>query len=650
MNAPETPQLDLDTPRLLDLFVRRGLSEFCAELPEYQHLLPLLELPIERGLLQAVSADWPSLCHWLRSHLPAQSDRAGRFISDFRLTLPETFLLALLGSIESDHHVTLVISELQLPERDARPAQHLLQSLLSRLFTDRAPLDLLNHPLVELGAIRMQGDAPLPLRHLALDERLWRLLRGQVAALPGSRRLPSPDENMIPAAIRDSVPRLAELIRDGRLEGVIVRGDRDTARLVAAQLGQTLQRQAVHIDAAQWNTQPVTALYFHYADWLPVFEPVLGPGERLPINNNFQLPVIVLLGRDGSVEYSGLAEIDLPNLAQAERKAMLERVAGTESALTPAVLSARLQGPALQATWIRAQQLARQQQESPSTRHWSQARWMINPDRLRRLAEPVTRQVGAEAMILPPALEDALDGLLQRCQRREALWQGLGPTLQAASNPGVRSLFVGESGTGKTLAASYMATALATPLFRVDLSSVVNKYIGETEKNLGALLDEAAESDIILLFDEADAVFGQRSDGGETGERYANMLTNFLLSRIEEHPGIVILTSNARTRIDPAFIRRLDVILEFPRPGYRERLRLWRSHLGSRSPGDDVCQQLASHCDLAGGHIRNAVLSAAARSNTISPCVLIDALAAEYHKLGQSLPVDLQQWREQLTE
>jgi SpoVK/Ycf46/Vps4 family AAA+-type ATPase len=177
----------------------------------------------------------------------------------------------------------------------------------------------------------------------------------------------------------------------------------------------------------------------------------------------------------------------------------------------------------------------------------------------------------------------------------------------------------------------------------VDLAAVMNKYVGESEKNLGLVLDEAAASDVVLLLDEADALFGRRSDGGETGERYVNMLTNFLLTRIESHPGIVVLTSNSRSRIDPSFTRRLDAILDFPLPGGEERLRLWDAHLGGRSPGPEVVRLLAAYCDLAGGHIRNAVLNAAARSEAesgepLETALLLAALADEYRKLGREVP------------
>jgi SpoVK/Ycf46/Vps4 family AAA+-type ATPase len=229
---------------------------------------------------------------------------------------------------------------------------------------------------------------------------------------------------------------------------------------------------------------------------------------------------------------------------------------------------------------------------------------------------------------------------------RDSLVSGLGASATARYKPGVRALFCGTSGTGKTLAAGWIATKLGLPLYRVDLASVTSKYIGETEKNLAQLLARAEQLEVVMLFDEADSMFGKRTEVKEANDRFANAQTNYLLQRIELFDGIVLLTSNSSARFDSAFSRRLDMILEFPVPGPDERRALWQSHLGSGhclTPRD--LNQLASAADLCGGHIRNAVLTAALfAQNEDRPIEYEDiarGLSAEYRKLGRQMPVAL---------
>jgi SpoVK/Ycf46/Vps4 family AAA+-type ATPase len=196
------------------------------------------------------------------------------------------------------------------------------------------------------------------------------------------------------------------------------------------------------------------------------------------------------------------------------------------------------------------------------------------------------------------------------------------------------------------LAAGWLATQLGLPIYRADLSAVTSKYIGETEKNLAQLLAHAEESGIILLFDEADSLFGKRTEVRESNDRFANAQTNYLLQRIETFDGIALLTSNSRARFDPAFCRRLDMIVEFPLPGPEERRLLWLSHLGSnhRLSHRDL-NQIAAAADLAGGHIRNAVLTAAvlaqAATRPIEYADVYLGLSDEYRKLGRQTPTEL---------
>ena len=183
---------------------------------------------------------------------------------------------------------------------------------------------------------------------------------------------------------------------------------------------------------------------------------------------------------------------------------------------------------------------------------------------------------------------------------------------------GLKVLFAGDSGTGKTLAAEVVAAELSLPLLKIDLARVVSKWVGETEKNLETAFREAEESHSILFFDEADALFGKRSSGesGSGVERYSNLEVAYLLQRLEEHPGLVILATNLRDEIDPAFVRRFHVILHFPRPTPEERARIWRVALPSEAPlGADVNLAALAKLDLTGagivGTARTAALLAA---------------------------------------
>jgi SpoVK/Ycf46/Vps4 family AAA+-type ATPase len=250
------------------------------------------------------------------------------------------------------------------------------------------------------------------------------------------------------------------------------------------------------------------------------------------------------------------------------------------------------------------------------------------------------------ALVAPPAHRADLEGLLARCRARDALVDDLGPAARTRYHPGVRALFVGPSGTGKTLAVSWLASRLGVPLYRVDLASITSKYIGETEKNLAQLIARAEHAEIALLFDEADSLFGKRTDVKDSNDRFANAQTNYLLQRIETFEGIAILTSNSRARFDSAFSRRLDAIIDFPSPGPEERHALWLAHLGdAHALSTSDINQLAATADLAGGHIRNAVFAAATAARTggrpVGYADVVRGVVAEYRKLGRQSPAGL---------
>jgi hypothetical protein len=209
---------------------------------------------------------------------------------------------------------------------------------------------------------------------------------------------------------------------------------------------------------------------------------------------------------------------------------------------------------------------------------------------------------------------------------------------------GLRLLFCGPPGTGKTLAAEVLATELERDLLVVDLSQLVSKWIGETEKNLAAAFDAAERGDCVLFFDEADALFGRRTEVGDARDRYANLETAYLLGRLERFDGVAVLATNLRQNIDAAFGRRLEYVIPFDPPGPEERRRLWERHLPATAPVDtDVdLDALACVYEVVGAHIRNAAVAAAylaaANGGRITADHLLHALSREYDKSGQAFP------------
>lgn len=207
--------------------------------------------------------------------------------------------------------------------------------------------------------------------------------------------------------------------------------------------------------------------------------------------------------------------------------------------------------------------------------------------------------------------------------------------------PGFRVLFYGPPGTGKTMTACLLGKYTGYDVFRVDLSTVVSKYIGETEKNLSKLFDKAANKDWILFFDEADAIFGKRTGVRDAHDKYANQEVSYLLQRIESHAGLVILASNMKGNIDPSFTRRFNSIIEFDNPGIKERLRLWQNYIPDGKINETVnIKEIAQKYEITGANIVNALHFAGLRtfdkkSTAISSDDLMEGIEKEYQKEGK---------------
>lgn len=261
--------------------------------------------------------------------------------------------------------------------------------------------------------------------------------------------------------------------------------------------------------------------------------------------------------------------------------------------------------------------------------------------RLGALAGTVKTGHDWDDLVLAPERRLQLDEIVTRLRHRSRVLDRWGFGRKVVGGRGTTALFVGPPGTGKTLAAALIAGETKRDLYRIDLSQVVSKYIGETEKHLERVFCEAEACDAALFFDEADALFGKRGDVKDAHDRYANIEVGYLLQRLERFPGLAILATNLRRNIDDAFLRRIDVIVEFPVPDVTERARIWAKVWPAEAPlGADInAADLAQRFDLAGGHIRNIALAAAFAAAVDDTAIgLVHVMAAarnEYRKLNR---------------
>ncbi|WP_415925753.1 ATP-binding protein [Streptomyces scabiei] len=262
---------------------------------------------------------------------------------------------------------------------------------------------------------------------------------------------------------------------------------------------------------------------------------------------------------------------------------------------------------------------------------------------LEQHARRIRPDVGWEDLVLPERPLTQLHELALRARHRDRVLGDWRLSAGGGRGRGVLGLFAGESGTGKTLSAEVVAAELGLDLYVVQLSSVVDKYVGETEKNLERIFTEADRTDAVLLFDEADAVFGKRSEVKDAHDKYANMESAYLLQRLESFDGIALLTTNLRANIDEAFTRRLDLVVDFPFPDAGQRLALWRHGLAHVPCAADVDPApLARDFELAGGSIRSAVVTAAylaaGRDEPVGDGDLLEGARREYRKAGRLVP------------
>jgi hypothetical protein len=589
-----------------------------------------------------------ALTAWLQAP-PSAASPLLALVSQLQLGVAELIALALACGAETDTMTGRVLAWLQAPLPSARPSVGLVCTLAETLGVQAALSQLLEGKAHHCGVLKLVDQGrPLAETALSVPLPLVLALQSQGQTWPGiDTNAPSLDA--LSSTCLEEATRQARALGNGA--ALVVRSTHPLeARTACAALARAAGRRAAFV---QGSLPEGFGAWAWLTGSMPVVCAELGPGETLDLSapRAYDGPLLVATGLEGGVRVDGDA-VDswtLETPSAAERGALW--LQHTDDPLLARTLGEQHRCGSFHIRRLGRAALhqARLAGGGPlSAEHVRQASRAGVAGALDMLAQLLPETIADDALVLSSALRAELEALQQRCQLREDLAATLGPSVRARYSPSVRALLFGPSGTGKTLAAGWLASRLGLPLYRVDLATVTSKYIGETEKNLARLFANAEHGELVLLFDEADALFGKRTDVKDSNDRFANAQTNYLLQRLESFDGIALLTSNSRSRFDAAFTRRLDMIIEFPQPSPEERRRLWLAHLGQAHALDgESLNRLAANCELAGGHVRNAVLAAAVLARSKARPIryedIVGGIAAEYRKLGKPLPAGLVQ-------
>lgn len=605
----------------------------------------------------------------IEQQLALPSSRLGNLVARLRLSPleRELLLLALLPEVEPRYG--RLIAFLQDDVTRVRPSPFLALHLLGEkdgIWSALLPESALRcHRLIRLEPPSHDPVAPFIQQVLVPDPRIVRDLlgapEGDEAPFPFlSRANPGRpfEEILFSPRLKAAMSGLLEPLARGTvallvLEGPAGSGRRTVARALAAALGRPL----LELDRPQGDDAPAPAEAALYAAREACLQ-----GADLLVRDGFDLPldawarlarsygVTIYLSVEGLLPSRRMPEgtvrlrLECPD-AQV-RQALWQRfLAGRPcEGVSPGELASRyrLLGGHIRdaAAWAQG-------------RAYLHGRKAIRPEDLEEavsvvvmptlddLARPVPTRHRWEELILPEDARAHLQEFAAAIRRRDQVYDAWGFDRQRPMGRGLNALFTGPSGTGKTMAAEIIAGELGLPLFKIDLSAVVSKYVGETEKHLRRLFAEAERANAILFFDEADALFGKRSEVSDAHDRYANIEVAYLLQALEEHAGVCILATNLFGNMDDAFVRRMHFVIHFPFPDELARRRIWQVIFPAQAPlaGDVDPGELARRFRVTGGHIRNIALGAAFLAaedgQVITMAHLLQAARREFQKMGK---------------
>jgi hypothetical protein len=517
-------------------------------------------------------------------------------------------------------------------------------------------------PLRAKGAIRLQGDAQTPLaeRPIKLSDRLAAHLIGVgMDGPPAGGKLRLVDVPAHDPGRDDAVAALTATLRHPSTLPVVLAGPDAEALVAKAYARPLVVAHARDLDNAE--TMAEAALIAALEDRPIVFEGLedIEPSERQrllrAIERRGERIVVCAPSRNAALMLGDrtFLLVDAAPPSFAERRLAWEQASGALDTRDVAAKFRLSIGQILEAAEVAKLVASARGAAVPEPADLDMGARQASSSRLGELATRIPPGYTWADLVVPERQRELLGSISAYLRHRDRVLSEWGYEKTVARTQGLKVLFAGESGTGKTMSAQVLGAELGLELFRVDLATIVSKYIGETEKNLDRIFNAAEGSNAILFFDEADALFGKRSEISDSHDRYANIEVAYLLQKMEGYPGAVILATNYRRNIDDAFVRRLDFVIDYPFPEADDRERIWALVLPDSAPvADDIdLGFLAQNFKLSGGAIKNCSLSAAFAAaddgDVIEMRHLVRAVAQEYGKQGRlTLEADFEHFHE----
>ncbi len=490
-------------------------------------------------------------------------------------------------------------------------------------------------PSVKLGDTLTLAGQPLTTSLLRADERIVNYLKG--LNYPDDHLAPLVTPLVVPAAGATKPPsqldaedallaRVKQSSADTPLVVQLAGRDTATKELIAGSVADSLGLRIFRISAGLlptqaaeiewfvrlWNRESLLLRSALYVDARNVdAESVVGQATSLALS---RMRGLMFLDTQDAWAHAGGSTVIVETAKPTPRGQQILWAAelGALAADNPTLLPAQFDLGAMEIHQIAQEHIAEESTAAMADRLWSRCLDAPRP-RLDGLAQSLQPKATWSDIVLPPAEMSLLQQIAAQVGQRGKVYEDWGFASKMSRGLGISALFAGESGTGKTMAAEVLANSLKLNLNRADLSSVVSKYIGETEKNLRRLFDAAEDGGVILFFDEADALFGKHSEVKDSHDRYANIEVNYLLQRMESYRGLAILATNKKTALDQAFLRRLRFIVKFPFPGVEERSAIWKSVFLKDTPVAGLDFARLAKFNVTGGNIHNIAVNAAFR-------------------------------------